>query len=130
MEIPDAVKWSSKKLKFESGSPHPPVKSYVNVHFTSTSVKWTFQKADMGSHKNPLSTRDFQILAPVYSLSQSIQLGRFCRLCPEIRSSTVCTIAQLCVHLYICSVPVQQCVHLLSIRIQLCVHYEGYTAVQ
>ena len=34
MEIPDAVKWYSKKLNFEFGSPHPPLKSYVNVHFT------------------------------------------------------------------------------------------------
>jgi hypothetical protein len=35
VEIPDGVKWCSKKLNFEFGSPHPPLKSYVNVFFTS-----------------------------------------------------------------------------------------------
>ena len=34
MEIPDAVKWYSKKLNTEFGSPHLRVKSYVNFYFT------------------------------------------------------------------------------------------------
>ena len=38
MEIPDAVKWCSKKLNFEFGSPHPPVESYVKHYFTGKIV--------------------------------------------------------------------------------------------
>ena len=50
MEIPDAVKWCSKKLNFEFWSPHPPVKSYVNFYFTG---KIEVSKSSYGFTQEP-----------------------------------------------------------------------------
>ena len=50
MEIPDAVKWCSKKLNFEFGSPHPPLESYVKHYFTG---KIVVSKSSYGFTQEP-----------------------------------------------------------------------------
>ena len=56
VEIPDAVKWYSKKLDTEFGSPHLPVKSYMNFYFTG---KIEVSKSSLGFTQEPTEYCEF-----------------------------------------------------------------------